>query len=142
MRRLPLPLLPRWLRYLGVGAVATAVLYFSVLSPPPVTPPQPTPLWDKQLHFASYAGLALALAYATANESLQFRRRVLLVLGVAAGYGFLVEGVQAFQPGRYASLGDALANVLGVLLASAWFLLESRIRYVPVFAPGSGERLE
>jgi len=131
MRSLPIPLVPRWLRYLGVSIVAAVLFYFSVLSAPP-TSPRPSPFWDKQLHFLGYAGFALALAYATANLRDRLWRRITLVLAIAIGYGLLIESVQWFQPNRYFSLGDALANVGGAVLASAWFLLESRLRYIRI----------
>jgi len=128
---IPIPLLPRWLRYLGVGAVAVVLLYFSVLTTPPVTPPEPDPLWDKKLHFAGYAALTLALAYATAQIRPR-RRRVAAVVGVAIAYGLVIEVLQLPQPTRYFSLLDGLANAIGVVLASAWFLVEPRLRYVAV----------
>lgn len=130
MRRFRFPLLPRRVRYLLAVGVAGALLYFSVLSPPPVSPADPGPLWDKKLHVAGYAGLALALAYATAHLRDAPWRRSLLVLALAVAYGLAIEGLQATQPGRHPSTADALANATGALLASAWFLLERRLRYV------------
>ncbi|QGX94848.1 hypothetical protein EI982_08620 [Haloplanus rallus] len=128
MRALPIPLVPRWFRYCGVGIVAAVLFYFSVLSAPPASP-RPSPFWDKQLHFLGYAGFTLALAYATAHLRDRLWMRIILVLAIAVGYGLLIESIQWFQPNRYFSLGDALANVLGAVLASGWFLLESRLRY-------------
>ena len=130
VRTLPIPLVPRWLRYLGAGAVAGVLLYFSVLSAPPVAPPDPGPFWDKQLHFLSYGGFTLALAYATTHLRETIRKRMLLVLSIAIAYGVLLELLQGLQPQRYLSLGDALANVVGTLLASLWFGIESRVRYI------------
>lgn len=126
---LPFPLLPRWLRYASVVAVAGVLLYFSVLTTPPVSPPEPDPLWDKKLHFAGYGALTLALAYATVRVRPR-RRRVALVVGLAVAYGLLIELLQLPQPTRYTSAADALANAVGAVLASAWFFVESRLRYV------------
>jgi len=125
----PFPLFPRWVRYLGVVSVAGILLYFSVLSSPPVSPPEPDPLCDKKLHFVGYGTLTLALAYATAQLRPK-RRRIALVIGLAVVYGLLIEGLQLPQPTRYASLADALANLVGVLLASLWFVIESRLQYI------------
>ncbi|WP_353635025.1 VanZ family protein [Halobacterium sp. NMX12-1] len=130
MRSIPFPLVPRWLRYAGVLGVAGFLLYYSVLSAPPVTPPNPGPWWDKKLHVVAYLGLGLALAYATAHLRDRIWTRIAVVLVLAVGYGLLIEGIQGTQPNRYASLNDALANVIGALLASAWFLIERRLRYV------------
>lgn len=136
MRRVPFPLVPRWLRYLGAVGVAGFLLYYSVLSRAPVQPSSPDPLWDKKLHVIGYLGLGLALAYATAHLRDTIRKRTAVVLVLAVGYGLLIEGLQGTQPGRYASLGDALANVIGALLASTWFLVERRLQYV---RPTEGE---
>jgi len=130
VRSIPFPLVPRWLRYAGVLGVAGFLLYYSVLSPAPIQPSSPDPLWDKKLHVLGYLGLGLALAYATAHLRDRIWTRTAVVLVLAVGYGLLIEGLQGTQPGRYTSLGDALANVVGALLASAWFLVERRLRYV------------
>jgi VanZ family protein len=130
MRKLPFPLIPRWLRYLATIGVAGFLLYYSVLSPAPIRPSSPDPLWDKKLHILGYLGLGLALAYATAHLRDVIWKRTAVVLVLAVSYGLLIEGLQGIQPGRYASLGDALANVVGALLASIWFLIERRLRYV------------
>ncbi|MCD2204888.1 VanZ family protein [Halobacterium sp. KA-6] len=130
MRTVPFPLVPRWLRYAGVLSVVGFLLYYSVLSAPPVNPPSPDPWWDKKLHVAAYLGLGLTLAYATVHLRDRFWTRIALVLALAVGYGLFIEGIQATQPNRYASLSDALANVVGALLASTWFFVERHLRYV------------
>ena len=126
---IPVPLLPRWLRYLGVVSVAGVLLYFSVLTTPPVSPPEPGPLWDKKLHFVGYGALTLALAYATVHLQ-PWSRRIALVVVLPVAYGLLIEGLQLPQPTRYASFADALANLIGALLASLWFIIEPRLRYL------------
>lgn len=113
---------------LGAAGIAGVIFYFSVLTVPP-EPAKPGPFWDKYLHFASYAGLTLALAYAT----VQFRDRPyfrsFVVIGLAVGYGVLIEGVQALLPYRYFGTGDMLANVFGAMLVSLWFVVERWVRY-------------
>jgi VanZ family protein len=69
------------------------------------------------------------LAYATAHLRDRLWIRIALVLAVAVGYGVAIELLQGLHPDRHLSAADALANVAGALLASGWFLLESRIRY-------------
>ena len=130
--RLAVPLLPRRLRWIGVGVVAFAIVYFSVITVPE-TPAEAGPLWDKQLHFAAYGVLSLALAYATT----EYRRRVWVRAGVVivavVVFGGLVELLQGFVPHRYPSALDFLSNVLGVILASAWFLIERHLEYSRVW---------
>jgi VanZ family protein len=133
-RQLPLPLFPRWSRYLAAGLVFAVLTVASVTGNVPAPPPDSgfADFWDKYLHFVGYAGLALALAYATVHWREDPYRRAATVLGVAVGYGLLMEFVQAPIPNRYFSLADALANALGASLVVLWFLVERRLRYVPV----------
>ena len=131
MHRLRAPLLPAHVRWLGALGVAVAIFYFSVITVPPGVP-EPGPLWDKKLHFAAYGALTLALAYATAHSTHESRRRLAIVLGIAIAYGVGIELVQGVVPHRYYSPADLLANVLGVALASIWFLAETRLEYTPL----------
>ena len=134
-RRLPLPLLPRWSRYLAAGLVFAVLTVASVTGTVPAPPQGFGDFWDKYLHFAGYAGLALALAYATAHWRDRPYRRAAIVLGVAVGYGLLMELVQAPLSNRYFSLADALANALGASLVVVWFLVERRVNYRRVEVP-------
>lgn len=134
MRRLSLPLISRPLRYLSVGAVAGVLFYFSILAPPPITPPSPDPFWDKKLHFGSYVVLTLSLAYATVQRFDDRWKRVGVVLTIALLYGVLLELTQGALPRRYFSLADLLANGVGVVLASSWFVCERSVRYVRLTA--------
>ncbi|MFW5956630.1 MAG: VanZ family protein [Halorhabdus sp.] len=129
MKRLPVPLLPRWCRWTGVVAIAVVVVYYSLVTVPP-EPAGPSPFWDKYLHFAAYAGFALALAYATVHDRDRPSRRMAIVFGGAIAFGAIVELLQGVVPYRYFGWGDLLANTLGAALAGAWFPIERRIRYV------------
>lgn len=136
MNRPPFPLLPASIRWLGVMAVAGILVHFSLLTTPPAAPPEPGlgSFWDKKLHFAGYAALGLALAYATATSRRPHLRRVLAVIGAAVLFGVGIEVLQGPLPERYFSYGDMLANALGAVLASAWFLVEGRLEYVPILS--------
>jgi VanZ family protein len=138
-RRLHLPLLPRWARYAAAALVFTAVTVGSVTGDAPPPPPGFGDFFDKYLHFAAYAGLALALAYATAHWRDAPYRRAAIVFTVAVGYGLLMEFVQAPIPNRYFSLADALANALGASLVVVWFLVERRVRYQRRWPSGKPE---
>lgn len=126
--RIPVPLLPKWLRVLGVASIAGGILYYSVLTVPPA-PGRPGPFWDKYLHFAAYGGLALGLAYATVQLRERPYFRSFVVIGLAVGYGVLIELLQAVIPYRYFGAGDMLANLLGAVLVSVWFVFERWVRY-------------
>jgi VanZ family protein len=107
------------------------ICYFSLLTTPP-GPPTEQPLWDKQLHFVAYGALTLAFAYATVHYRDRPLVRGALVFGGTLGVGIMIELTQGLTPDRYFGWGDLLANSVGALLASVWFLLERRIRFVRV----------
>lgn len=130
-RTVPIPLLPRAIRVLALGTVLAVICYFSLLTAPP-GPPTEQPFWDKQLHFVAYGGLTLAFAYATVHDRDRPLVRGALVLGGTLGVGIVIELTQGLTPGRYFGWGDLLANSVGALLASVWFLLERRVRFVSV----------
>ena len=128
MPRLPLP--PRWLRVAGLLAVVGVVVYFSLLDapgPPPVGPP--TPWYDKQLHFASYAAVTVAAAGATVEHRERRWVRIGAVVAFAVAFGVGIELAQWPLAARYASLGDVAANAAGTALGSLWFPVEARFGY-------------
>jgi len=127
--KIPIPLVPRWLRWVGVGTVASVIIYFSLVTTIPA-PPEPGPIWDKKLHFAAYAGFAYSLAYATAEYGSRPVIRGAGVLGVAVAFGLGVELAQGQLPMRYYSHGDLLANLIGAGLVLPWLGLERWVRYV------------
>lgn len=131
--RVPFPLFPSPIRWLGVVIVAAVLVFFSLLTPPPAPPPGDGGLatfWDKKLHFAGYLAFGLALAYATATS--RHSGRPILVLAAAVAFGVGIEVLQGPLPDRYFSYADMLANAIGALLAVGWFMLEPWLEYVAV----------
>ncbi|MFB6068661.1 MAG: VanZ family protein [Halobacterium sp.] len=128
MRRPTVPLLARPLRWLAVLAVAAVILVGSVVAVPGSVSSS-TPWWDEVAHLVAYAAFASVLAYATAGWRDRPYRRAGVVVGVAVGYGVLVELVQAPIPSRRFSRADAVVNAAGALLVILWFVAERRIRY-------------
>ena len=76
----------------------------------------PLALWDKGLHFGTYAVFAL-LAYRALHEQYRF----FWGCGARILYGGLIEVLQSYIPGRQLSGHDFLANTLGVVV-SAFFV--------------------
>ena len=145
MRRVPIPLLPAWLRWAGVALVAAVIFYLSVVTVPPeqpvvpgTGPPDFVPL-DKWRHFLAYAAFGGSLAYATVDWDRPTWVLVALVVGGAALYGVGIEGIQSTLPNRYFSLGDAWANVLGAVLVVPWFAVRRRLRLVGVGGSRAGQ---
>ena len=112
MRRVPVPLVPRSIRWLGVLVVVAVIVHFSLITVPP-KPPEPGPFWDKQLHFVAYATFTVALAYATVGHRDEPRRRAALVVAAALVFGALIELCQGLLSYRSFGWGDLLANALG-----------------------------
>jgi VanZ family protein len=133
--RVPLPLFPRWLRWLGVVAVGVAIFSLSVLTVPPeqpiLEPPALVPL-DKWRHFLAYTAFGWSLAYATTDWDWTPSRLAVLVFGVTVTYGVGIELLQAPLADRYFSVGDAYANALGGVLALSWFVVRRWLALVPV----------
>lgn len=140
MRRLPVPLLPGWVRWLGVAAVAGFVFTTSVLVAPPPQPVVPgkveiVPL-DKWRHFLAYAAIAYALAYALADSD---RARTHLAVGVfcvAMLYGIGIELWQWTIPNRFFSVADAYANAIGAALVVVWYAVEPYLQFRPLTSFG------
>ncbi|WP_280564605.1 MULTISPECIES: VanZ family protein [unclassified Chromohalobacter] len=105
-----MPVSLRSLRWscLVLAGVSVAVIAWGSLTPG-AEMPQDLP-WDKFNHFIAYAGLAALLRLGGL--------RAVTALGLAVGYGLLVEGLQLGVPGRSgADWADVLANTLGALAA-------------------------
>ena len=135
--QVPIPLLPRPIRWTAVAAVAGLIFYASLLSPPPETivdeaQPGFAPLsyWR---HFVAYFTLAGTLAYATDNWRLPRWRHAALVIAIAAIYGIAMEFGQVFVPERTQFMvTDVVVNTLGASLVLAWFLVRPSLRLTPV----------
>lgn len=134
MTRFHVPLLPAWVRWTGVALVAVAIFVLSVvLAPPEQVVPKPEPLaLDKWRHFLAYGVLSAALGYALVDREWDTRAYLAAGLGVAVTYGLSIEVVQAPLPYRFFSLGDALANALGGLLAAPLYVALRRAELRPV----------
>lgn len=132
---LRIPLLPPWVRWLGVAAVAGVIFSHSLLTAPPAVPkPEPFSL-DKWQHFLAYGTQSASLGYSLVDT----RRRlaVVVVAGVGAtiAYGLGIELAQGLLARRYFSWGDALANAVGAVLAAPLYVLLRRVPREPVL-PG------
>jgi VanZ family protein len=90
--------------------LALVVLAVVLLLPSQAMPA--TGLWDKLEHAAAFAVLGLLGRAAFPRHAWP------LALGLIA-FGWACEALQVRVPGRTATLGDAVANAVGVLLAMA-----------------------
>ncbi|MGV8842922.1 MAG: VanZ family protein [Pseudomonas sp.] len=110
----------RYVRLLPVIAVL-AIILFSGLKPEPV--PQMFQQQDKLHHLLGFAALAFSLRLGFARTHFGW------LLAASLMAALLIELGQGFLPQRTASLGDMLANTLGVLLGAGCSLaLEAWLR--------------
>lgn len=140
-----MPLLPAWLRWLCVALVAAAVFYLSVVTAPPEDPfvPKPDPFdLDKWRHFLAYGTLSAAVGYALADHRWRTATAVVAGVGATVAYGVGIEAAQALLPARYFSLGDALANAVGGVLAAPLYALFRRTPLEPVLDGAGASRPE
>ncbi len=112
------------LRWASVLLWAALVVGRSVLPGRSIEGPE-LPFVDKVAHFVMYAVMAALVYRATGGDSL---RRAALVAVACGALGGMLEIVQAFVPGRGASIGDAIANFLGAATANAAWLVMLRRR--------------
>lgn len=103
-----------YLRVLPFIAVL-AVILFTGLRPEPV--PQVFDQQDKLHHLLGFAALMFTLRLAFAQW------RVVWAVAACLGAAVVIELAQGLLPNRWASLGDMLANTLGVLLGWGCFWL-------------------
>ena len=101
----------------GSAALWAAVLFLlSELPGTGVSLPDDT---DKLVHGGLYLILGLSLAWGKASTGSGVPVVVLLLMGV--GYGALDEWHQSFVPGRDVSVGDWVADSIGVMLGLLLF---------------------
>lgn len=84
---------------------------------------------DKAIHMILYAGFGFLLFYTINNSSNPAFRNHALLLAILIGfiYGASDEFHQSFVPGRTASTGDLIADVLGVATAQTIIFIKDKI---------------
>jgi len=99
-------------------AIYLAIIGYFSLQPQDVMPQD---ISDKIVHLTAYAGAAMLWCWAATN-----RRALLLALPILICYGVGLEFAQGLTPDRTPSIGDAIANSLGVIIGLGVFLLIQR----------------
>jgi len=100
------PLLPWWLRSVGVAGLAAFIFYASIVTVPPGTVVDQLrpglesllPL-DRWRHLLAYAAIGYALAYATTDWNVRTRRLAALVLVTTVLYGAGIDHRPSLVPG-------------------------------------------
>jgi VanZ family protein len=105
-------------RALAIGVFFVALLIVAVLLLMPAAMLVETDVWDKLEHAGAFAGLTLLGCLAFPERSNAAR----LAVGLVA-FGSVCETLQMFVPGRSASVEDAIANTIGVLIVSGLWRL-------------------
>ncbi len=105
----------------GLLAVLTAVVFWLAVMPAP--PREIDTGWDKLNHMTAFLVLTFCGVWAHRRRKGPNRLRVGVRVALGAmAFGALIEGVQAFVPGRSSDGADLVADALGVLLGglAAW----------------------
>lgn len=74
---------------------------------------------DKISHFIAYSCLMLNIGMLVYPN----KRKIFIGVVLAVFLGILIEILQHYIPGRFMSLGDVIANTIGVLLGTILILL-------------------
>jgi VanZ family protein len=105
------------LAYVPFVALCLAISSVSHLSEPPIPELLQFRWSDKLLHFGVYGVVGFtALIGAGRRRYALSRAAQLEAVGLAALHGFVDEVHQAFVPGRLASVGDGVADLLGAVV--------------------------
>jgi VanZ family protein len=104
-----------------------------------VVPEQPPdfvgPLLQNLMHIPAYAALSIILAQVFAQYGRKGAGLIVPALLISVAFGAANEAGQALIPGRYPSLWDGLANLLGAGLGALVYTAAERL------APGRIRRL-
>jgi VanZ family protein len=106
--------------------LALTLLSILFLLPPHYLAPDIFDWWDKLQHALAFGLLTILglLAYATNKTPFQKQSHRIVVAMVL--YGALIEVLQSVSGWRYGEFGDWVADVVGVLLAWALFVMANR----------------
>ncbi len=134
--QIPVPLFPKAIRWSVVVGLAAFILYSSLVTVPETVVDQTQPeglplhLWR---HVVAYFTLACALAYASDQWELPRLHHALLVIGMVALYGVLMEFGQVFVPHRTDFLiTDVGANTVGASGVVIWYLVRPYLKLKPI----------
>ena len=112
-------------------ALLYALLIFAGSSIPSLAPPPlGVHLSDKFYHFVEYAVFGYLCARAFYYQSNRVLRDFALIIALVVGslYAVSDELHQSMVPGRYADVGDLLADVVGVIFAVLVFSRRRRLQ--------------
>ena len=104
------PAFQAFVTWLARTAFVVGLVLVIVLSLMPASGLPSTDISDKIEHFAAYFALAVAGA-----SGFHGRWARLIIIFSLIAFGLLMECGQMLSPGRDPSIGDAIANALGVL---------------------------
>lgn len=119
-------------RILAVCWTLGVIIAYSI----PTTPPLVTDViigWDKVAHFVLFVGFGFLWMHGLHRRRPSSRkatslRRAALLFAVGAAFSVAAELYQGLLPRRATEIGDATANILGLLTAILFF----RLRYPPI----------
>jgi len=101
----------------GLPPLLIALLIYQLSTTPQPEVPSSIPGLDKLGHFGAYFLLSLFLVRTFAHCTHWVRSGWFWVtISICTGYGLSLEWVQISIPGREATMGDVIANCIGIVL--------------------------
>ena len=100
-------------RWLIAAAAYYGLLTFLSHLPGTAIRALPFSFWDKAVHFGAYAVLGFCIGLAFSRRPGSAKYAVFVAMLLTGTMGVLDEIHQMFTPGRFASVGDAVADFLG-----------------------------
>ena len=79
--------------------------------------------YDKLGHAGIFCIQTILLMLTLTRSGVTIRKSVIISVGACAIYGFLIEGIQQFIPGRSFDWFDAVANITGSFFALGLFYM-------------------
>lgn len=103
--------------------IYSGIIFFLSSIPAPVIAQLPFTVWDKLEHVVEYSILAVLVARALLVTHKNVIWVGIVTVFVCSLYGVSDEFHQSFVPGRDASVGDILADVIGSCLGAIGFII-------------------
>lgn len=120
--------LTEFYRYL-LPPIIWAIVIFVESSIPDLTPPSlGITFQDKIAHAIVFGILGFLITRAFYNNSNGTLQKNAILFGIIVGsaYGIMDEVYQSVVPGRYAEVGDAIADFVGIILAQIFFVYKRK----------------
>lgn len=135
-RTIPVPFVPRPVRWGGVFGIAAVIFYGSLVTVPETLVDDVQPelvALHHWRHLVAYFTLALSVAYASDHWEVSRWSHAFVVIAIATLYGIGIEFGQSFVPHRSDFLvTDVIVNFVGASGVLIWFVVRPVLELKPL----------